>query len=119
MIYDVCAFAYSRNSRSRYGKADKGHGPLLHYPDKTNSDVDKAMDMARQSFEELKKSAQNLKGCKCNGADSNPDWRKVRQFMEADGGNLTQDIKDLPQLLDNKRRILSDPRGRPLPRRQP
>ncbi|HYG81836.1 MAG TPA: RHS repeat-associated core domain-containing protein, partial [Pyrinomonadaceae bacterium] len=104
---------------------DLGHGPAGHLPDKTNGGrhfesqeaVNKAMDMARQSFEELKKFARKLKGCKCEGADSNPDWDKVRQFMEADGGGIMDDIAKMPDLLDNKRRLLSDPRGRPLPRR--
>ncbi|HWT02035.1 MAG TPA: RHS repeat-associated core domain-containing protein [Pyrinomonadaceae bacterium] len=91
-----------------------GHGLAGHLPDKTNQDVEKAMDMARQSFEQLKDFARKLKGCKCEGADSNPDWKKVRQFMEADGGGFWDVIND--QQLDNKRRILSDPRGRPLPR---
>lgn len=105
-----------------------GHAAAGHLPDKTNGGrdvsqedrnaaIDKAMDMARRSFEELKNFAQKLKGCKCKGADSNPDWDKVRKFMEADGGGKWDDILNMPDLLDNKRRLLSDPRGRPLPQR--
>lgn len=75
------------------------------------------MDMAHQSFDELIKFAQKLKGCKCKGADTNPDWGKVRQFMEAGGGGMGDDIMNMPDLLDRKRRLLSDPRGSPLPRR--
>jgi RHS repeat-associated protein len=105
-----------------------GHAAAGHLPDKTNGGrgaseedrraaIDKAMDMAHRSFDELKKFAEKLKGCKCKGADSNPDWGKVRKFMEADGGGKWDDIMNMPDLLDNKRRILSDPRGRALPRR--
>jgi RHS repeat-associated protein len=115
-------------SHRDYHNSLYGHLFDLHTPDKTNGGrgaseaerraaIDKAMDMARQSFEELKKFARKLKGCKCEGADSNPDWGKVRQFMEADGGGAGDDIMNMPDLLDRKRRLLSDPRGRPLPRR--
>ena len=101
-------------SHRDYHDPSIGHGAAGHLPDKTNQDVGKAMDMARQSFEQLKDFARKLKGCKCEGADGNPDWNKVRQFMEADGGGFWDVIN--AQQLDNKRRILSDPRGRPLPR---
>lgn len=92
-----------------------GQAILGMRPDKPHLDVDKAMDMARQSFEKLKQFAKELKGCECEGADGNPDWDKIRKFFEYDTGGFWDEI-NAKQIRD-LRNILTDHLKRPLPPR--
>lgn len=59
--------------------------PPLHIVDKTNYDVDKAMQMARDTFAELKRFAWDL--CRCKGSDDMSWENQVRKFAELPGGD--------------------------------
>jgi RHS repeat-associated protein len=87
-----------------------GHGLDLHLPDKTNTDdatVNKAMLMARRTWEEIKRFAAERE-CFCHATRSDPDWALVRKFLEAPSGPSTREINDAE--LEVKRLILAVPR---------
>jgi RHS repeat-associated protein len=74
-----------------------------HGPDKTNSDVEKAMRMAGATWKALNDFAAR-NNCKCTGKFNNSWWQQVKQFMEASGGPFYREIS--LEELDNKVRIL-------------
>jgi len=84
-----------------------GHGLDLHGPDKTANDVEKAMRMARSTWDSIRAfGSQNR--CHCQGPSNAPDWARVRRFAEAWGGPDTREIN--PPELEIKRSILNVPR---------
>jgi RHS repeat-associated protein len=74
-----------------------------HGPDKTNSDVEKAMRMAGATWKALNDFAAR-NNCRCTGKFDNSWWQQVKQFMEASGGPFYREIS--LEELDNKVRIL-------------
>ena len=61
-----------------WGQTSGGQGV-----DHTNNDPNKAMDMARASFDALRNFGRQ-RGCQCNGE---PDWGKVRGFIDVGFGS--------------------------------
>jgi hypothetical protein len=92
-----------------------GHSPAhggSHADDKTDDDVDKAMEMARATLAGLKSFATQI-GRKCDCGDG-PDWDAVQRFAGAPGGNsVTRRAYDIghvnPWYLNNKIQILGIP----------
>lgn len=60
--------------------------PPLHIVDKTNYDVEKTMQMARDTFAELKRFAWDL--CRCKGSDDMSWETDARKFAELPGGDM-------------------------------
>jgi RHS repeat-associated protein len=79
-----------------------GHGFALHYPDKTDSDVDKAMRMAQGTFLKIREFGNQIK-C-CQQEQSGPDWALVREFLQASGGPFYREIS--PAEAESKRLLL-------------
>lgn len=105
---------YLQDTFSHQGFVDPlyGHSPVHggnHADDKTDEDVEKAIDMAWATLNALKRfAARTGRRCDCNDTVS---WDKVRKFAEAPGGNAitrrTHSIEDVdPWYLNNKRQIL-------------
>lgn len=106
-------------SHRDYTHPSYGHALGGHSPDLPHNNVDKAMDMARKTYEVLARYGDKLKCCTPSPADGgNVQWDKVRQFFTLKGGSKLHSIND--QELDAKRRILTDHRNKfPLPTRFP
>src|ERR1700738_971338 len=86
-----------------YTNPSWGHGLATHYPDKTSSDVPKAMRMAGATWKALNDFAKSNK-CGCQGKFENTWWKQVKQFGEASGGPFYREIS--PEEIANKARIL-------------
>ena len=80
-------------SHDGYTNPMYGHGLDLHHPDKTASDVEKAVRMAQEVWRALKRYAQQLKRCNCKEWDD-ASWDQVRKFAQASGGPDTREIND-------------------------
>jgi len=99
---------YLQDTFSHAGFTDPvcGHGCFdWHYPDKTDSDVDKAFRMALETWYALKECTK-LRGCKCQEWQD-ASWKEVREFNATSGGPDYREIN--AEELDRKRRILGVP----------
>ncbi|MFN2497739.1 MAG: DUF6765 family protein [Pyrinomonadaceae bacterium] len=94
-------------SHAGYESPLYGHGLNIHYPDKTVSDVAKAMRMARDTWDVIKKFTDQMK-CYCEGLAQEPDWDRVKRFAQASGGPNTREINAAE--IEIKRLILQVPR---------
>jgi hypothetical protein len=93
-------------SHSGYGSSFYGHGPDLHYVDKTDNDVEKAVRMAASTWYALQDYARSKGKCGCHEwADAS--WSVVRAFAKASGGPDYREIDWYE--LENKRQILNVP----------
>jgi RHS repeat-associated protein len=101
---------YLQDTFSHAGYTDDvwGHGVDMHWPDKTDSNEDKAFRMAVETWYHIQKYAKETK-CGCEGEWTDASWKEVREFIHADGGSQYEDIADLPQQLERKRQILGVP----------
>ena len=107
-------FAHAGFTNRRYG-----HGAHGHRPDQPwrPENIDRAKEMARETYEQMRQYAQRLKCCKGSPANGgNVEWSKVDQFLSIEYGTTLQGLDD--QTLEAKRRTLTDYSGRyPIPRR--
>jgi RHS repeat-associated protein len=71
-------FQDSYAHRDFAGNANIGHGKAGHSPDHTNGDTNKAMDMAKATWDKLTEFGR-AKGLCCHA--QNPDWGKVGAFI--------------------------------------
>ena len=90
-----------------FDSAYYGHGLDLHYPDKTDSDVNKTVRMAVSTWYALRDYAR-AKKCDCLRDWPDASWSQVRQFAQASGGPDLREIDDAE--LEAKRMILGVPR---------
>ena len=60
-----------------WGQSRRGH-----WPDQTNDDPGKAVDMAHATYEKLQQFG-DLRGCHCHG---DVDWKKVQDFIDVGFG---------------------------------
>jgi hypothetical protein len=111
-------------SHEGYTNSDWGHSPVsalffdkpgTHATDKTDSDVEKAMRMAEDTWNALKIFAIE-KHCQCDYNKSFDSVRdRIRRFAEAPSGNFferrvnTLDEPSMREYLENKRLILGLP----------
>jgi RHS repeat-associated protein len=93
-------------SHSGYESSVYGHGPDLHYVDKTDSDVEKAVRMAVSTWYALRDYAR-AKKCSCLLEWSDASWSEVRRFAKASGGPDYREINT--NELSIKRQILDVP----------
>jgi len=84
-----------------------GHGFDIHYPDKTNSDVEKSVRMAVSTWYSLREYAK-AKKCDCLQDWEDASWSQVRRFAQASGGPDWREINF--DELEVKRKILDVPR---------
>jgi RHS repeat-associated protein len=100
-------------SHRGYTNPNIGHFTGRHSVDKTDSDVGKAMDMARSTWGALNDYAKQEK-CGCQGQDNSTMWATVNRFARAYGGGVIgrnlSTMDEMPELLERKRRILGVPR---------
>jgi hypothetical protein len=90
-------------SHENYDNPLYGHGLDGHFPDKTNSDVERTVRMAQKTWYELIRYANKI-GCKCNPIWGDASWSQVRRFASASGGPDSREINDAE--LEVKKRIL-------------
>jgi RHS repeat-associated protein len=84
-----------------------GHAANPYDTDHTDERPELAMQMARQTWEELRTYAKKNK-CDCDINDGNPRWDLIEQFLRAPAGDFWHPISDAE--LDAKRRILNLPK---------
>ena len=96
-------FHFLQDSYAHYdfaGNANTGHGSAGHSPDHTNVDPDKAVNMAKATWNKLNQFGKE-KGLCCK--QQNPDWDKVGAFISVgydlstnEGGynNIRHEISD-------------------------
>jgi RHS repeat-associated protein len=109
---------YRQDMFSHDGYTDPlyGHSPAhdaTHSVDKTDSDVEKSMQMAGATWKGLNDFAKVK--CGCQGKSDPSIWKTIRDFSDAPAGNVITrrlfSIEDIdPWYLDNKIRILGLPR---------
>jgi RHS repeat-associated protein len=96
-----------------------GHGRRGHLQDQPwrPENINRARQMARETYEQMRQYAQKLKCCKGSPANGgNVQWDKVDQFLSIEYGTFLEGMD--PQTLEAKRRTLTDYSGRyPVPRR--
>ncbi len=93
-------------SHSGYDSSSYGHLLDLHYVDKTDSDVEKALRMAVSTWYALRDYAR-AKKCDCLRDWADASWSEVRRFANASGGPDYREINGYE--LEIKRQILSVP----------
>jgi uncharacterized protein RhaS with RHS repeats len=72
-------------SHAGYDNPAYGHGLDLHHPDKTASDISKAVTMAQQTWYALISFGKQK--CKCQPKEwDDASWGQVRRFAAASGG---------------------------------
>jgi len=77
-------FEQDSHSHSEFaGNITWGQSSRGEWPDQTSDDPKKAMDMARDTYEKLKRFGE-MRGCKCHG---DPDWKKVQDFIDVGFGS--------------------------------
>jgi RHS repeat-associated protein len=104
-----------------------GHAGVIHYYDKTSSDVPRALRMAGATWNALNDYAR-AKKCGCSGSGDPSKWQLLSDFFKASEANLntftTIDansqwdpggydnlwMSNNPMFLENKRRILNVPK---------
>lgn len=102
-------------SHAGYPHPNIGHFFGRHSVDKTDSDVEKAMEMARATWDSLNRYAQETnKPCGCQPAFSGSIASTVRRFARSFGGGVIgrnlSTMEQMPELIERKRRILGVPR---------
>lgn len=96
-----------------------GHSPLntrnpgTHATDKTDEDFAKSQNMVTATWMTLRGFAE-IHGCKCNRQWTPDMWPTINDFLNASGGDpidrrIHSIEETIPDLLDNKRRILALP----------
>ena len=93
-------------SHAGYESSFIGHGYMGHYPDYTNSDVEKALRMADATFNALNDYAKEKCGCAGN---TTYDKETIRRFAKVPAGSYALDITWFPHNLEKKRQILGVP----------
>ena len=102
-------------SHAGYPNPNIGHLLGTHSVDKTDSDVEKAMAMARATWGSLNRFAQATnRACGCQPSLSESIASTVRRFARSYGGGVIgrnlSTMEQMPELIERKRRILGVPR---------